>query len=201
MGSALALLLGFGAVIGTLLDAFHTFSGTTAYTHPVALSTAWWAPVLFAGAYGFGGVLYARGFAHLAGQRPTAGRKTLVLALVAFAAIYALSAWLPPSRKLVVVATAAVGAFVAFDRTPAGFLLGLVAAFLGPLAEVLLIRAGLFRHLAPDVLGVPFWLPALYFSAGPTFGAFARHVVAQRAGAPEDEPGRLRRSPVEAADA
>ncbi len=178
MGRALVLLLGFGAVVGTGLDAFHTFSGTTAYTHPVVLSTAWWAPLLFASAYGFGGVLYARGFERLGGRRPVPSPLTLGAGLGVFAAIYALSAWLPPHAKLVVVSACALGAFLAFDRTGAGLLLGLVSAFLGPLAEVLLIRAGMFRHLAPDVLGVPFWLPALYFSAGPTFGAFARAVVA-----------------------
>lgn len=185
MGRALALLLGFGAVVGTLLDAFHTFSGTTAYTHPVVFSTAWWAPLLFASAYGFGGVLYASGFARLGGRRPIAGPTTLAAGLLVFAAIYALSAWSPPHAKLVVVSACALGAFLAFDRTRVGFLLGLVSAFLGPLAEVLLIRAGMFRHLAPDVLGVPFWLPALYFSAGPTFGAFARHVVAHTSAARE----------------
>lgn len=57
-------------------------------------------------------------------------------------------------------------------------LLTCVAAFFGPVSEVLLSRAGVFRHLHPDFLGIPVWLPALYLASGPSFGQFARKVRA-----------------------
>jgi hypothetical protein len=87
---ALLALSIFGATVGVLLDALHTFSGTTEYAHPLLLRTAWWAPLLFASAYGVGGVIYALGYRRLGGPPAVRTRGELAFGLVAFALL-----WLP----------------------------------------------------------------------------------------------------------
>ena len=43
--------------------------------------------------------------------------------------------------------------------------------------DIELSHAEMFRHLRPDFLGIPVWLPALYLATGPSFGQFARRVI------------------------
>ncbi len=184
MKPVIALVV-FGATVGTLLDALHTFSRTTEYTHPFVLATAWWVPLLFASAYGFGGTLYAHGHRRLGGRgledEPLPSWRALVIALVVYASLYAITAYLPASNivKLSVVLVGAAGLFFSLDPTRQGLMLALVAAVLGPLTEIVLVRVGVFRHLQPDFLGIPMWLPALYLACGPSFGQLARKVTHQ----------------------
>lgn len=176
----LVLLSLFGATIGVLLDGLHTFSGTTEYTHPLVFRTAWWAPLLFANAYGVGGMIYAVGHRRLGGPPEVRSRRELAFGLVAFAGLYAISAYLPAPNavKLVVLFAGAAALWWRLDRTRAGAMLACVAAVAGPLTEIVLTHLGFFRHLQADVLGVPIWLPALYFASGPSFGQIARRAIA-----------------------
>jgi hypothetical protein len=177
----LLLLSVFGATIGVLLDALHTFSGTTEYTHPLVLRTAWWAPLLFANAYGVGGVIYAVGYRRLGGLPAVRTRVELALGLFAFAALYATSAYLPTPNvvKLVVLLAGAAALWWRLDRTRVGAALACVAAVAGPVTEIVLTHFGLFRHLQADVAGIPIWLPALYLASGPSFGQVARFAIAR----------------------
>lgn len=176
---ALLLLLAFGAVIGTLLDAMHTFGGVTAYTHPFVLQTAWWVPFLFASAYGFGGFIYAVGYERLRPAAPIAPWNRLVIGVIVFAGLYAISAFAPVTNatKTALLLAGAIALWVWLDRSVAGIFLAGVAGFFGPLSEVLLSRAEVFRHVRPDLLGIPVWLPALYLATGPSFGQFARRLI------------------------
>jgi len=179
MSRPLLVLLAFGATIGTLLDAMHTFGGATEYLHPFVLRTAWWVPLLFMSAYGFGGFLYALGWDKLAGPARWPSWGEAIGGVVGFAALYAVSAFLPASNviKLVLLLSGAIALWLWLDRSWQGIALGVVAAFCGPFTEFVLWRLGLFRHLAPDLFGLPMWLPALYLAAGPSFGQFARRVA------------------------
>lgn len=156
----------------------HTFGGATEYTHPFVLRTAWWVPFLFASAYGFGGFLYAVAYEKLRGTAPVRSWRVLSLGVVAFAALYAISAFAPMSNlaKTVALLVGAIALFAWLDRTLVGALLTGAAAICGPLTEIYLSRIGAFRHLRPDFLGIPLWLPALYLASGPSFGQFARRV-------------------------
>ena len=176
----LLLLSSFGATIGVLLDALHTFSGTTEYTHPLVMRTAWWAPLLFANAYGVGGMIYALGHRKLGGAPEVRSRRELASGLVAFAGLYAISAYLPAPNvvKLVVLFAGATALWWRLDRTKQGAMLACVAAIAGPTTEIVLTHFGLFRHLQADVLGIPIWLPALYLASGPSFGQIARRAIA-----------------------
>jgi len=175
----LLLLSLFGATIGILLDALHTWSGTTEYTHPLVLRTAWWAPLLFANAYGVGGMIFALGYRRLGGPPAVRTRSELALGLVAFALLYATSAYLPAPNivKLVVLLAGAAALWWRLDRTRVGAALACVAAVAGPTTEIILTHFGLFRHLQADVAGIPIWLPALYLASGPSFGQIARAAI------------------------
>jgi hypothetical protein len=174
-----AILVAFGAIGGTLLDALHTFSGTSEYPQPFVCRTAWWVPLLFANAYGVGGWLYARAYRRMHGPRDVRSWSTVTFGVVVFACLYAASAFLPLANlwKLAVLGAGAGALWFWFDRSWQCAALSAVTAILGPTTEILLSRAGVFRHLQPDWLGIPMWLPALYFAAGPSFGQFARRVL------------------------
>jgi hypothetical protein len=188
---AFLLLIAFGATAGTLLDALHTFSGTTEYTSPFVLRTAWWVPLLFASAYGVGGFLYAVAHRRLRGPASLRSGRELAIGLVIFAALYAASAYLPASNvaKTIVLTAGAVSLWLWLDRSFQGLALATVAAIAGPVTEIALIRLGLFRHRQPDFLGIPMWLPALYLASGPSFGQLSRLVLSPIA-APAPSVGR-----------
>lgn len=176
---ALAILLAFGAIGGTLLDMLHTFSRTTEYTTPFALRTAWWVPLLFANAYGVGGYLYALAYRRMRGPREVSGWASLLVGLFAFAALYAASAFLQATHlvKLGLLATGAAALWRWLDRSWQGVALAALTAVIGSSTEIALSRAGVFRYLDPDLLGIPMWLPALYLASAPSFGQLARRVV------------------------
>jgi hypothetical protein len=170
--AALVLFL-FGAVFGSALDAIHTHSGTTAYTHEIGLKMAWWTPLVF----GVAGLLVGLSYpvARRIARSPVAARSTVSRAaggFAFFAALYLASGYLPASNavKLAVLAAGALVLGVSTAPTRVAFGLALVTAIVGPSVEVLLVAAGTFRHLQPDVFGIPAWLPALYAAGAFAFG-------------------------------
>lgn len=165
-------MLALGATVGSLLDGIHTFSGVTAYAHPVVLRTAWWVPLLFAGAYAIGLLrpLLDRG--------PSPSGRTVSIAFGLFALAYALSV-LPLAWPLVAAVLTGIFfvSFVACDRTPLGLAIALLASVGGPLFEAALVRTEVFVHTRPALLGVSGWLPQLYLSAAIALQATAKWLV------------------------
>jgi hypothetical protein len=157
-----------GATAGTLMDTFHTFSGTTRYLHEAALRTAWWVPGLFALAY----LLEALTFVQLRHLDPAPiSRAKALAAFAVFAAVYFLSGFAPVSNlgKLsICVAAGLLG--VVLLKSRAALLGGLIGAVVGPGFEVFLTGVGGFEHLQPDLFRIPYWLPGLYFASGPGIG-------------------------------
>src|SRR2546425_2415217 len=88
-----------------------------------------------------------------------AGRPLLVLG--ALAAVWALRVALAPSLELVMT--------------------GIAFAAGGPLFEAVLAATGGFSYRAPDALGVPCWLPALYLHASLLTRAVYLTLAARRA--------------------
>jgi hypothetical protein len=165
-GAALVLLT--GAIAGTLMDTFHTFSGTTHYFHPAAFQTAWWVPPLFATAY----LLQAVTFVQFRKLDPAPiDRGKAIAAFVAFAVVYFLSGFAPVSNlgKLAICAGAGLAGAL-FLRSKAALISGLIGAVVGPAFEVFLTGIGGFEHLQPDLWRIPFWLPGLYLASGPGIG-------------------------------
>jgi hypothetical protein len=161
-----------GATLGTLLDAIHTQSGATAYTHPVVASTAWWVPLLFAGAYSIGLIRPLLD----AGPAPPTSRAVLALSL--FVVAYGCSAlplaW-PLTSGLLLALFAAT--YVLCDRTRVGLVVAILAAVLGPAFEGVLVHAGVFVHTRPVIAGVSGWLPFLYLTAAIALQALGKRWV------------------------
>jgi hypothetical protein len=179
LGSRLAVLFVVGGVVLSIFDGFHTFSNTTAYTNPVVWRMAWWTPLLFGAAVAGGGGIYAVGYRRLGGPARHASTPRLALAFVLFAGLYAASGFWG-AQSTTKLAALALGAFVAWlitDRSWQGVALALVSAAGGAAVESTLIALGTFRYLAPDVLGIPVWLPGLYLASGPVVGQIVRRVL------------------------
>jgi len=160
-------MLLFGAVVGSLLDSFHTHSGTTKYPHEIAFKMAWWTPLLFAVAYTVLGVTYRVLDEHCSMRLQT--RPARVEEMLAFSFLYYVSGFLPASNlvKLLVMMAGGGLLWCARDRSLSTVLLGIFAAVVGPLFEIILVQQGAFSHLQPDFLGIPMWLPGLYFASAP----------------------------------
>jgi Mg2+/citrate symporter len=96
--------------------------------------------------------------------------------------VYYASGYLPASNvvKLAVLLVAAVVFWGWLDGTRAGRILAIMTAITGPLTEIILVHAGAFEHLQPDLLGIPIWLPALYAASAPVIGQGARKFLGTR---------------------
>jgi len=168
-----------GATVGSALDAIHTHSGTTVYASEIAFKMAWWTPPLF-GLAGLGtGIGYVLVERQLKTSSPHASWPTAIAGFAVFVALYLASGYLPASNtvKLVVLLVGALGLF-ATVRTKIALGLAAVAALVGPLVEITLVSQGAFRHLQPDMLGIPMWLPALYAAGSVAFGVFGKRAYA-----------------------
>ena len=156
-----------GAVGGTLGDRYHTWSGVLAYPDPVIFDEAWWVPLPFAAA-GLGlcsGHRLLRGLLH----EPAVYRRPrdIVLASAMLAAAYAASGLLP-HRPLLLAALMAVAFIVraAIARSRVLVALALGGALVGCVVEGSLAAGGAFAYTVPtSPLGLPVWLPGLYFHA------------------------------------
>eukprot|EP00775_Hariotina_reticulata_P008940 gene8940-9117_t len=72
-----------------------------------------------------------------------------------------------PAEDLLLILYA-VALWVLFDGTTQGFGLAALTAVCGPVVEMVLInRFGLYHYIHPVVLGVPTWIPWVYFAGGP----------------------------------
>jgi hypothetical protein len=160
-------MLLFGAAAGSLLDSFHTHSGTTKYTHEIAFKMAWWTPLLFALAYTVLGVSYRVLDEHCSMRLQI--KHARVEEMLGFCVLYYVSGFLPASNlvKLLVMMVGGGLLWCARDRAFSTLLLGTSAAVVGPLCEIILVQQGAFSHLQPDFLGIPMWLPGLYFASAP----------------------------------
>lgn len=161
------LMAALGATLGPVLDGIHTHTGTTMYPQPWALKMAWWVPLLFAGAgiaAGLGPIQVER---TIGARRPRPSGAAVAGSMALFVLAYALSGVVPGGNvvRAVVLATLFVISWALFDRTRLGFALGLLTGAIGCAVEIALTGIDAFRHLQPDLLGIPFWLPWLYATA------------------------------------
>ena len=170
---ALGLLrvFAFGAVVGAFFDGFHTYGGATSYPDPIALRMAWWTPPLFGAAFTLLSLTYAA--ARRSDEDPPPGARRAA-GFAAFGALYFASGFLPAGNgaKLAVLLVGAAVLFAFVDRSRAAIVAGVISAIAGPAFEIVLSRLGAFSHLQPDAMGIPVWLPGLYFASGPGLGPF-----------------------------
>ncbi|CAG9466520.1 unnamed protein product [Pedinophyceae sp. YPF-701] len=181
------------AVLGPYCDSQHSSHDILHYVEPTILApieTCWWVPPLFAVA----GVILGVGHPLLdktlgAGERAP-GWPVVVLGIALFVVQYWISGALEPrltSTTLMglrahdcVLLAWGVAMWAALDRTRHGLGLALLTAVAGPALEVFLINVlGLYSYTSPDALGVPFWIPWVYFAGAPANGNLGRQIRAQ----------------------
>jgi len=188
---------------GPLCDGCHSRHDVLHYASPTfigmqgtifGLETCWWVPILFGGA----GVILGASHPLLDrandAPRPPPGWFNVLLAISCFVLCYELSGVLaqamaasPPSSLLDrwarldgPLAVNAVGIFLLFERTPGGLFMALLTALVGPVVEIGLINwGGLYQYSHPDFLGIPLWIPQVYFAGAPAVGALGRQVLCE----------------------
>jgi hypothetical protein len=168
--STLALFL-VGAAGGLVGDHGHVVTGTTRL-EPTDIPFIWDSALWFPLMVGIGTVAVAEIRLHLMPPPRTGGGSgDAVAAIAAVLGIYAVTALiagepLGPGTTLV-VALAAITWGAVGDGRPAA-ICGVAAAIGGAATEIVMIAAGIFTYddAIDHLLGVPFWLLALYFAFG-----------------------------------
>jgi hypothetical protein len=180
------VLFAIGATAGSALDGIHTWSGTTEYPSPIFLRMAWWTPFLFGLAGLSTGLAYPL-VEKLSRRRVATARepRDVAIAFSIFVALYFASGFLPVSNpvKLAVLVIGAAFLWARYARTRAAAMLAIGAAVIGPVVEIVLTSFGAFRHLQPDALGIPIWLPALYAAGSIGFGVVGLRISLPSSGA------------------
>lgn len=176
------LLFVIGFLVGSVFDSFHTISGTTVYTNPSIFKMAWWSPFIFGLATLLIGLLLPVIDGLLKSKERQLTPLVVVYGLIAFGVVYFLSGFalrFKLSPNLVVPLGAIVIWFI-FDKSWQSIIEGFLVAFFGIFGEVLLIKTSLFYYTNSSILGVPFWLPALYFTASVAIGNLGRYLKQNR---------------------
>jgi hypothetical protein len=164
---ALFLLGGAGGLIG---DAGHVVSGTTRYLSS-ALPFIWKSQLWFPLLVGAATATLAQLRLWMAPPREEGGIAEGCAAVAAVIGLYAITALVRDSA--LEPATALVYALAAlvvrrFADGPPAIACGVIAALVGPAAEMVLVAAGLCEYTSgvDGLMGVAPWLPGLYFAFG-----------------------------------
>jgi hypothetical protein len=163
-------LFGIGAAGGLIGDACHVATGTTTYldeTFPFIWKSQLWFPV----AVGLATVATGEVRLRLGPARPGSKPVEAVVAIASVVGLYALTAVVTDEDPLAATVLIWAGAFLIAARFGGGapaLVCAVLAAILGPLAEILIVEAELamYAPAADGLIGVAEWLPALYFAFG-----------------------------------
>jgi hypothetical protein len=172
----LALL---GAVIGPFLDRAHAWTGAIAYDTPVTpLGVPWWVSLVYLGAaLGIGLTHPALDRVLRRPQRVALTPRVLAAGFASMVVLWIGSGLIPASNAVIalVLVAGAGGMWWAFDGTWQGVVLAAGTGMGGVVVEATLVRLGLFHHTRPDVLGLPVWLPFVYFGGSVAIGNLSRY--------------------------
>ncbi len=173
-GRALLWLFLLGALPGTTLDAFHALSGVERYASPTLPGVAWWVPLLF------GSAAVAIGYSHplldpLLHHRRFRPLFSSLLGLAWLPLVYLISAsFFDTLTKTLLIALVYCNFWLLAGSDWQNLVFSLVTAITGTLIEMILVAAGAFAYLHPDMLGVPYWLPGIYACASLALGDLGR---------------------------
>lgn len=168
------LLFVLGAVAGTALDAIHVHSGVERYATPFLFGQAWWVPLLF------GSAAAAIGCSHalvdpLLHQRRSPPLINSIAESGWLLLAYLISAGtLDTLTKTGLLLLIYLNFWLLAGRGWQNLALSIVVAITGTLIEMILVSAGAFSYLQPDVLGIPYWLPCIYACASLAVGDVGR---------------------------
>jgi hypothetical protein len=168
---SIACLFVVGAAGGLVGDHGHVVTGTTRLAPtdvPFVWDSALWFPLMV----GTGTVAVAEIRLHLAPPpRTEGGIGDAVAGIAAVLGIYAVTALIagePLGPGTTLVAALAAITWVAIGDGRAAAICGVLAAIGGATTEIVMIAAGIFEYddAIDHLLGIPFWLLALYFAFG-----------------------------------
>lgn len=170
MSMKIIFLFLFGAFVGTLLDLLQTFNGIATYTNPLIFRTAWWVPFLFGG----GAVLIGLGHSKMSPVSTTKKTFLKFLSLLILASLVTAFFKIPNTQKAAALLILFFVGWFLWDRNPKNILLALCVAVVGSAIESSLARIGLYFYTQPDMCGIPYWLPCLYFHVSQAAGLLGR---------------------------
>jgi hypothetical protein len=164
------ILFVIGAVGGLIGDACHVATGTTTYldeTFPFIWNSQLWFPI----AVGLATVATGETRLRLGPPRLGSNPVEAAAAIASVIALYALTAVVTdedPLAATVLVWSLAILIAARFGGGIPALVCAVLAAILGPLAEILIVDADLAMYApsADGLIGVAEWLPALYFAFG-----------------------------------
>jgi hypothetical protein len=163
-----------GAVAGSALDAFHTSAHVERYPSPAFLGVAWWVPLLFGSAAVLIGCSHAFVDPLLRQHRsPPLINSMAELAWLLLAYLMSAGA-LDTFTKTGLLLLIYLNFWLLAGHAWQNLVFSLVTGVTGTLIETILVSAGAFAYLHPDVLGVPYWLPCMYACASLAVGDVGR---------------------------
>lgn len=162
-----------GAALFVALDQLHIGAGLVLYPTTFLFREPVWIPLAF-GVGSFAGTLaWSRFFARAGDPR---AHLTAVARAVAWVALAFLATVVLKSQPSWLVLGALVAGWLVRLRGPLfgrKLAFSLVVAAGGTAGEAVLVRFHAYDFAAPDVLGVPLWLPGLYLHSALLFCAWA----------------------------
>lgn len=176
-GRMLLWLFLLGATLGTMLDAFHVYSKVERYPSPAFLGVAWWVPLLF------GAAVVSIACSHplvdpLLHHRRYRPLLNSVIALAWLPLAYLISASVFDTfTKTGLLLLIYINFWLLTGGGWQNIVLSLVTAIAGTLIEMILVAAGAFSYLHPDLLGVPYWVPCMYACASLALGDLGRSLL------------------------
>ena len=176
-GRTLLWIFLLGASLGTALDAFHVFTRVERYASPALLGVAWWVPLLF------GCAAVAISYSHplldpLLHHRRFRPLFSSLLGLAWLPLAYLISAsFFDTLTKTALILLVYFNFWLLAGSDWQNLVFSLVTAITGTLIEMILVAAGAFAYLHPDMLGVPYWLPAIYACASLALGDLGRSLL------------------------
>jgi len=187
----LVVLFVLGGAASLVGDHSHVVTGTTEYftdAVPFVFSSPIWFPLLVAAAT----VSIAELRLHLGDVRTTVTARQGLAGVAAVLLIYATTALFHPAPAMptnVLIYTMAIIVWCALGDAP-GALCGAIAAVVGPIVEIVIAEAGVFRYAydSDQLFGVGPWLPPLYFAFGVVVSLLAELAVTLRKPAVQDSP-------------
>ena len=168
--SLLALFL-IGSLCGLVGDHAAVASGTTRYLDTGGFPMIWGSPLFFPPMVGLGTAALGELRLRLGPARPGGDWIEGMAGVASVLGMYLLTAFLTDESTSAATAFLACLAVLVLARFGGGrpaIICGVVAALVGPVAEILEERAGIYEYTAnvDGLLGVGPWLVPLYFAFG-----------------------------------
>ena len=179
----MVFLFVLAAVASLIGDHSHVVTGTTRYLTD-AVPFVWSSPIWFPVMVGAAAVSLAELRLHLPDPRTTVTARQGLAGVAAVIGMYVTTALVHSAPTVpattLIVAMAAI-TWCALGDKPS-VVCGVLAAIVGPLVEIVLVKAGVFAYNddSDALFGVGPWLPALYFAFGVVVALLAEIVAKDR---------------------